>query len=84
MENYYLYYHKNPNTKELFYIGIGTNKRAWDFTSGRNPHYKNYIKKHGEPIVDIIKGNITVKGTFDIHFNFVSWDIYHFEQTFNL
>jgi len=59
MENYYLYYHKNPNTKELFYIGIGTNKRAWDFTSGRNPHYKNYIKKHGEPIVDIIKENLT-------------------------
>ena len=59
MENYYLYYHKNPITKELFYIGIGTNIRAWDFISGRNPHYKNYIKKHGEPIVDIIKENLT-------------------------
>jgi hypothetical protein len=59
MENYYLYYHKNPTTKELFYVGIGTNKRAWDFTSGRNFHYKNYIKKYGEPVVDIIKENIT-------------------------
>ena len=59
MENYYLYYHKNPITKELFYIGIGTNKRAWDFISGRNPHYKNYVKKHGIPVVDIIKKNIT-------------------------
>lgn len=59
MENYYLYYHKNPITKELFYIGIGTNKRAWDFISGRNSHYKNYIKKHGEPVVDIIKENLT-------------------------
>ena len=59
MENYYLYYHKNPITKELFYIGIGTNKRAWDFASGRNSHYKNYIKKYGIPIVDIIKENIT-------------------------
>jgi hypothetical protein len=59
METYYLYYHKNPITKELFYVGIGTNKRAWDFTSGRNPHYKNYIKKYGEPIVDIIKENLT-------------------------
>jgi hypothetical protein len=59
MENYYLYYHKNPLTKELFYVGIGTNKRAWDFVSGRNPHYKNYIKKHGEPIVDVVKENLT-------------------------
>ena len=59
MENYYLYYHRNPITKELFYIGIGINKRAWDFISGRNPHYKNYIKKYGEPIVDIIKENLT-------------------------
>jgi predicted GIY-YIG superfamily endonuclease len=59
MENYYLYYHKNPLTKDLFYIGIGTNKRAWDFNSGRNPHYKNYVKKHGEPIVDIVKENLT-------------------------
>ena len=59
MENYYLYYHKNPLTKELFYVGIGTNKRAWDFTSGRNSHYKNYIKKYGRPIVDIIKENLT-------------------------
>jgi hypothetical protein len=59
MENYYLYYHKNPLTKELFYVGIGTNKRAWDFISGRNPHYKNYIKKYGEPIVDIVKENLT-------------------------
>ena len=28
--------------------------------------------------------HITIKGTLDVHFNFISWDIYHFEQTFNL
>jgi predicted GIY-YIG superfamily endonuclease len=59
MENYYLYYHRNPTTQKIFYVGIGTNKRAWDFTSGRNSHYKNYIKKYGEPVVDIVKENIT-------------------------
>ena len=72
MENYYLYYHKNPNTKELFYIGIGTNKRAWDFTSGRNPHYKNYIKKHGEPIVDIIKENLTKEEACSLEIKLIS------------
>jgi predicted GIY-YIG superfamily endonuclease len=72
MENYYLYYHKNPTTKELFYIGIGTNKRAWDFTSGRNSHYKNYIKKYGEPIVDIIKENITKEEACSLEIKLIS------------
>lgn len=72
MENYYLYYHKNPITKELFYIGIGTNKRAWDFTSGRNSHYKNYIKKHGEPIVDIIKENLTKEEACSLEIEFIA------------
>jgi hypothetical protein len=72
MENYYLYYHINPITKELFYIGIGKNKRAWDFISGRNPHYKNYIKKHGEPIVDIIKENLTKEEACSLEIEFIS------------
>lgn len=72
MENYYLYYHKNPITKELFYIGIGTNKRAWDFISGRNPHYRNYIKKHGEPIVDIIKENLTKEEACSLEIKLIS------------
>jgi len=72
MENYYLYYHKNPITEELFYIGIGTNKRAWDFTSGRNSHYKNYIKKYGEPIVDIIKENLTKEEACSLEIKLIS------------
>ena len=72
MENYYLYYHKNPLTKELFYIGIGTNKRAWDFISGRNSHYKNYIKKHGEPIVDIIKENLTKEEACSLEMEYIA------------
>lgn len=72
MENYYLYYHKNPITKELFYVGIGTNKRAWDFMSGRNPHYRNYIKKYGEPIVDIIKENLTKEEACSIELKLIS------------
>jgi len=72
MENYYLYYHKNPLTKELFYIGIGTNKRAWDFISGRNLHYKNYIKKHGKPIVDIIKENLTKEEACSLEMEYIA------------
>lgn len=72
MENYYLYYHKNPITKELFYIGIGTNKRAWDFISGRNSHYRNYIKKYGDPIVDIIKENLTKEEACSLEMEFIA------------
>jgi hypothetical protein len=72
MENYYLYHHKNSLTKELFYVGIGTNKRAWDFLSGRNSHYKNYIKKHGEPIVDIIKENLTKEEACSLEIEFIA------------
>jgi hypothetical protein len=39
---------------------------------------------HIESIQKDAQGNITIKGTLDVHFNFISWDIYHFEQTFNL
>lgn len=59
MNNYYLYYHLNPQTKEVFYVGIGVNGRAWDFVSGRSAHYKNYLKKYGNPIVDIVLQNLT-------------------------
>lgn len=72
MENYYLYYHKNPLTKELFYVGIGTNKRAWGFISGRNPHYKNYVKKYGEPIVDIIRENLTKEEACSLEMEFIT------------
>jgi len=57
--DYYIYEHLNPLTKELFYIGLGTGKRNIEFTSGRNKHYLNYVKKHGKPIVNIIKENLT-------------------------
>lgn len=57
---YYLYYHLNPQTNGLFYVGIGTDKRAWEFKAGRNEHYLNYVKKFGKPIVYIKEYGITL------------------------
>jgi hypothetical protein len=57
--NYYVYAHLNPNTKEIFYIGLGTGKRKYEFKAGRNKHYLNYIKKYGKPIINIIQENLT-------------------------
>jgi hypothetical protein len=56
---YFLYFHLNPTTKEVFYVGIGSNKyRPTNFTE-RNPIWKRYVKKHGEPIVEIVHSNLT-------------------------
>ena len=61
--NSYVYQHINKTTGEIFYIGIGTkNKngklRAYS-RSNRNRIWHNYIKKHGDFIVEFIKTNIT-------------------------
>jgi hypothetical protein len=57
----YVYFHKNPITKELFYVGIGRDYRSKDFKSGRNKHYKNYIRKHGKPIIEIIHNYLSLE-----------------------
>jgi hypothetical protein len=58
-EIYYVYFHLNPTNESIFYIGIGTNNRAWDFNRGRSKHYKNYIKKYGNPTIEIKHEKLT-------------------------
>jgi len=42
---YYVYYHVNNNTDEVFYIGKGKNHRAWDYEA-RNDLWKKYTIKN--------------------------------------
>jgi hypothetical protein len=51
-----VYTHKNPQTRQIFYVGIGVDKqRAYKFKGKqRNQYWHNYVKKYGEPIVEII------------------------------
>lgn len=51
-----VYVHRNKKTKEIFYVGIGVNEqRAKRFKSKqRNQYWHNYVKHHGEPIVEIV------------------------------
>ena len=53
-----VYMHFTPDTNELFYIGMGTNKRANCLTC-RNKHWKKKVEKHGKPKVLIIAENLT-------------------------
>jgi len=54
-----VYLHRNPKTQEVFYVGIGNENRAIQF-SKRNVFWSNYKNKHGVE-VDIIKKGLTSK-----------------------
>jgi len=58
MEQYYVYTHLNPQTKEIFYVGIGKGNRAWNKGAGRNKFWENYVNKYGFE-VEIMAENIT-------------------------
>lgn len=54
---YYVYEHLKPNTGEVFYIGKGCDKRAYQ-TRSRNRHWHNIVNKYGIE-VNIIYKNLT-------------------------
>ncbi|MCC7514533.1 MAG: hypothetical protein IT212_07555 [Bacteroidia bacterium] len=54
---FYVYFHINPLTNKIFYIGKGHENRAYCI-KGRNPYWNNTFKKYGL-IVDIIENNLT-------------------------
>jgi hypothetical protein len=53
----YIYFHINPLTNKVFYVGKGTGDRAWK-KSGRNNYWINTVNKYGY-IVDIVEDNLT-------------------------
>ena len=62
MENeYYLYAHKNPNTNQIFYIGIGIRYRYKEIKTNRSKHYLNYVAKYGYPVIEKLHENLSYK-----------------------
>lgn len=58
MENRYkLYFHLKKSNKDVFYVGIGNEKRPFD-KKGRTVFWRNVVNKHGYE-VQIIKENLT-------------------------
>ena len=39
INTYYIYFHRNPNTNDVFYVGLGLDRRAWDRSRGRNQRF---------------------------------------------
>tara|TARA_R110000744_G_scaffold19900_1_gene52286 strand:+ start:101 stop:577 length:477 start_codon:yes stop_codon:yes gene_type:complete len=60
MKNKFVYRHKNPKTLEVFYVGFGNASRPYDVYD-RNDSWFAYIKEYGDPIVEIIKENISAE-----------------------
>lgn len=55
---HYVYKHLTIDTREIFYIGKGKERRAFEKSNSRNKLWKNIVKKHGY-IVEFIKENLT-------------------------
>ena len=72
MNNYYVYLHKDPTTKEIVYVGKGRHGRAWDVTRCRteNKDHQNWMLEQSEKgflpsdWVTILEKNLTEKEAF--------------------
>ena len=56
--DYYVYKHYREDDNQLFYIGLGRNKRAYQ-VGGRNKLWTNIYKKHGRR-VEICSSNLSL------------------------
>jgi len=69
--SYYLYFHKNPKTKQIFYVGIGVRYRYKEIKTNRNQHYLNYVNKYGYPIIEIIYDNLSYKKACELEIKYI-------------
>lgn len=54
-----VYFHRNPNDGQIFYVGIGTKDRAYRLIpSQRNFRWNRYVNKYGKPIVQILLSDL--------------------------
>ncbi len=67
-----VYFHRNPKTLDIFYVGIGSlPKRAYSFTiKARNKYWHRYVNKYGNPVVQIVHSDID-KPTA------INWEVYY-------
>ena len=56
-KNKLVYVHRNPTNNEVFYVGMGNKYRP--YSKDRSVFWKRYVKKHGEPVIEIVESNLT-------------------------
>lgn len=63
-QGFYVYTHHRESTGEIFYVGKGNGKRAWDAT-GRSRHWRSILKAHGV-LVSILNDQLTEAESFNL------------------
>jgi hypothetical protein len=66
---YYIYFHINPLTNKVFYIGKGKLKRAFDRRK-RSDYWKRVVNKYGY-IVDIVNSNLSEEKAFELEIMYI-------------
>lgn len=69
-----VYFHRHPITNDVFYVGIGVKKeRAYRFSGkSRNQYWRNYVKKHGFPVVEIVHEIDTRKEAVELELKYIA------------
>lgn len=70
MPCYYVYLHRKKTTGEVFYVGKGSGKRAWD-NHGRSDPWRKTVSKHGK-IVEILQDNLQEWYAFELEADMIS------------
>lgn len=70
----FIYFHRNPKTYEIFYVGMCTHLgRSRDFTlKARSEQWKEYVTECGKPVVQIVQKNLS----FDMA---EKWEMFYIE-----
>lgn len=54
-----MYIHRKRDSHKIFYVGIGSKKRAYDFYRSRNKVWSGIVRRTGEPFVEIVFSGLT-------------------------
>jgi hypothetical protein len=66
---YYIYFHINPLTNKVFYVGKGKLKRAFDKRK-RGEYWNRVVNKYGY-IVDIVHSNLSEEKAFELEIMYI-------------
>lgn len=67
----YVYFHRNKNSGDIFYVGIGSKNRATNL-SNRSKYWVNYTKKYGKPTIEIYKTCLSWPEACNLEINLIS------------
>ena len=69
--DFYVYLHRKKTTGEVFYVGKGKGRRAWQH-SDRSDYWKKVAKKHGY-FVELVQNNILEWYAFELERELISY-----------